>query len=335
MDSKDITEIRSSNFKRNIDLEAYLKDINLNLWIAEKEIIKSHKTNKPVIFIVGAHRSGSTLILQWLANTKQFSYPTNLLSRFYNAPIIGAKIQRLLTDKKYNFRNEIMDFNSEVDFHSENGKTKGALSPNEFWYFWRRFLPFEDLDYLPNEKLLKEVDNQTFKNEVYGIAEVFEKPFALKAMICNYNIGFLNEIFENAIFVYTKRDPYTNVESALNARKRQLGSERHWYSFKIPEYYDLMEINDPIKQTAGQIYYINKAVETGLEDIEDKKKLVVNYEEFCDNPEKYYQAIYKKLKLQGYEINKDYHGPKSFNITRTEVSNDRVIHAYNDFVKNY
>jgi len=141
-------EQRLSSFERNQTLESLLTEINTDLWTVEKQLLTQKKTNYPVIFIVGPHRSGSTLMMQWLASSGLFSYPSNLLSRFYHAPIMGAKLQLLLADERYNFRDELKDFSSEIDFNSDNGKTKGALAPNEFWYFWRRFLPFTDLDYL-------------------------------------------------------------------------------------------------------------------------------------------------------------------------------------------
>lgn len=324
---------RTGNFKRNQLLESLLSEINSDLKIAEENLVKKEYKEYPIIFIVGPLRSGSTLFLQWLASTGQFSYPTNMLSRFYGAPIIGAKIQLLLTDEKYNFRNEILDFNSQIDFHSENGKTKGALSPNEFWYFWRRFLPFKEIDYLPNEQLLELADIETFKSELLGIANVFEKPFALKAMICNYNIEFLDKIFDKALFIYTKRNPLTNIESALQARKKQLGSEKEWYSFKIPEYYELKKIKDPIKQTAGQIFYINKAIEAGLRKVKEEKKVIVNYEDFCKNPKQVYSMIYEKLLTQGFHINARYKGPTSFKISRKEPSNDQISKMYNEFIE--
>lgn len=324
---------RTDNFKRNEALECFLQELNNDLWQTEQMLIKNKKKEYPVIFIIGSLRSGTTLIMQWLANTGQFSYPTNMLSRFYKAPIIGAKIQMLLTDEAYNFRNEILDFKSKIEFNSENGKTKGALSPNEFWYFWRRFLPFNELDYLPDKELLEQVDIKTFKEELLGIANVFQKPLALKGMICNYNIKFLNTIFDNALFIYTKRDPLTNIESALKARERQLGSEKKWYSFKIPEYNQLIKIDDPIIQTAGQIYFINNAIEKGLAEVKDEKKIVVNYEEFCNNPKNFYDILYDKLMAFGYGIEKTYNGPTSFVITRTEVKNKKIADAYNEFVK--
>ena len=325
------SEERTDNFRRNRDLEEFLNEINNDLWETEKKLLKDEFKEFPMVFIVGPLRSGSTLMLQWLASTGQFSYPTNILSRFYKTPIIGSKIQMLLTDERYNFRNEIRDFNSEINFESLNGKTLGALSPNEFWYFWRRFLPFDDLDFATNEELLDVVDVKTLRKEFHGIASVFEKPFALKAMICNYNIEFLNEVFDKALFIYTKRDPHTNIESALKARVRQLGDIKRWYSFKIPEYKQLIKIQDPVKQTAGQIYYINKAVQTALSKIDEDKKVVVDYENFCNDPKSYYDEIISKLKKQGYSISSNYIGAKSFNVTRTKVSNEKIIDAYKYF----
>lgn len=323
------TKERKKEFRRNNSLEEFLVDLNNDLWCAEKNLMKTVPLQYPLIFIMGAHRSGTTLLTQWLANLG-FAYPTNLMSRFYKTPIIASKIQLLLTDERYNYRNELKDFNSGIDFNSENGKTRGALAPNEFWYFWRRFLPFEELDYLPTEELLKKVDVDTMKSEFSGIVDVFEKPFALKGMILNYNIDFLDKIFEKAIFIYTKRDPLTNIESALKAREKQLGSIDEWYSFKIPEYEELKMLN-PYEQVAGQIYHINKAVENGLEHIAEHKKMTVNYEEFCENPKKFFDELKEKLQIQGYEIDKEYDGEDSFNVTRKSVKDENILKAYKKF----
>ncbi|MBU3014055.1 sulfotransferase [Poseidonibacter lekithochrous] len=322
---------RVKGFKRNSSLEDFLLEVNNDLWNTEKNLLDIKEPKYPLIFIMGPHRSGSTLFLQWIANLN-LAYPTNMMSRFYKTPIIASKIQRLLTDEEYNYRNEIRDFNSDINFSSENGKTKGALAPNEFWYFWRRFLPFKELDYLPTEELFEKVDIDILKSEFAGIVDVFEKPFALKGMILNYNIDFLDKIFEKAIFIYTKRDPLTNIESALKAREKQLGSIEEWYSFKIPEYEELKELN-PYEQVAGQIYHINKALESGLNNVSENKKMIVNYEEFCENPKKFYNELKKKLQMQGYSLEGEYKGEYKFNVTRKDVKDKNIIEAYNKFCK--
>lgn len=323
---------RAEEFRRNSSLENLLEDINNNLKETEERLAGDRVQRYPSIFVMGPLRSGTTLMMQWLASTGEIAYPTNMMSRFYGAPIMGAKIQQLLTDEKYNFRNEILDFNSKPNYISENGKTKGALSPNEFWYFWRRFLQYEsEVEFIPDEKLKEQENMMFFRNEVIGLTEVFEKPFAMKGMICNYNIGFLNSLFEKALFIYIKRDPYTNIGSALKARERQFGDIAQWYSFKIPEYPILMKYDDPITQTAGQIYYNNKAILEGLEQVCEQRKMIISYEAFCREPEKYYRMLVDKLAGLGCEISPVYKGEKCFIATKNEVSQEIRL-CYDKFV---
>lgn len=307
---------RLQAFRRNPDLEELICDLNNFLACSEGAAIEHYSAGNcdhPIVFVMGPHRSGTTLFMQWLANSGLVAYPTNLLSRFYGAPVIGAQIQLLLTDPRFNFRNEILDFNSPISFESENGKTKGALAPNEFWYFWRRFLPFKELDWLPDEELFNVVDQEKLVAELTTLTRIFDKPFALKSMILNYNIPFLDSIFKKALFVQIKRNSVTNVASILEARRRQLGSENEWYSFKIPEYLQLKDL-DPINQSAGQLHYINKAVTLGFTKVDDSRKLVIHYEEFCHNPKSYYDQLVEKLGLT--ESGKVYCGPREFSLTR-------------------
>ncbi len=321
---------RTKSFKRNPSLEEFLTEINDDIYEAEKKLIENKVPEFPIIFIMGPLRSGSTLITQWLANSGLVAYPTNLMSRFYKAPIMAAKIQMLLTDEQYNFRNEIKDFTSSIDFSSENGKTKGALAPNEYWYFWRKFLPASEKDYWSNEELFEKTDIKTMLGEFAGITDVFQKPFALKGMNLNYNIDFLNKVFDKAIFIHSKRDPLTNIASVLKARERQLGSIDKWYSFKMPEYNDLIKLN-PYEQAAGQVHFINHAVEKGLKEVPENKKMTINYEDFCQDPEHFYKELLEKLATQGYNTDQSYSGEKTFSLTRQEITDEKIINANKRF----
>jgi len=291
-------ENRTEKYARVSVLEALLKDLNGNLASANENYLEDSVEQFSKIFLMGPHRSGSTLFMQWLANSGLVAYPTNLLSRFFGAPLVGAKIQQLLTDPQYNFRNEILDFNSEINFSSDNGKTKGALAPNEFWYFWRRFLSFDELDYMPPDELRQKANLPGFRDELNALANILEKPFAMKAMIMNQNIPELAEQFDKPLFIHIRRDPIFNIQSALEARKRQYGDINTWYSFKIKEYPELEKLN-PLESVAGQIAAINRSVEQGMADLPDHKKLVVQYEDFCLRPEFYFNQITNRLIEQG------------------------------------
>jgi hypothetical protein len=238
-----------------------------------------------------------------------------MLSRFYGAPLVGARIQQLLTDPRYNFRDEILDFNSDFNFNSDNGKTKGALAPNEFWYFWRRFLPFNELDYMPPEELREKANLAGFRDELNALANFLEKPFAMKGMIMNQSIHELAEQFDKALFIHIRRDPIFNIQSALEARKRQYGDINTWYSFKIKEYPELKNL-DPLESVAGQIAAINRSVEQGIAALPDSQKLSVKYEDFCRRPAFYYSEITRRLvEHRGVKVVPEYSGEVEFSST--------------------
>jgi hypothetical protein len=306
--------------RKNAKLEAILKEVNNLLGPVESEVITSFKKNKyPVILIVGCARSGTTLLLQWLAGSGAFCYPTNMLSRFYEAPHIGAKIQLMLT--KYDFNKEIFDFQEEVPFSSSLGKTRGALAPNEFWYFWRRFFHYRDIQYLKDEDL-RLVDSQRFLSELAAIEAVFDKPLAMKAMIVNWNIPFVSKILDKALFIFMKRLPFYNIQSLLESRRKFYGSLNTWYSFKPPEYADLKD-HDPFEQVAGQVYHTNCAVEEAMKGVEPSRRLVVSYEDFCMGPEQVYSQIAEKLSLQGCTMDMSCRGPDHFeNTNKVRMSDE-------------
>lgn len=304
---------REKSFARNVHLEEMLTSLNTDLSVAEEQVLPDTKVPmaRPIILIMGPMRSGTTLFLQWLVNTGIVAYPTNLLSRFYQAPILGAKIQLLLTDPRFNFRDELGEFAQQAEYKSENGKTKGVLAPNEFWYFWRRFLSDSSRDVWTDSELQQSMDVQTMKAELIGMMDVFQKPFASKGMLFNYNIPFLNSVLDKVVFVQIKRDPLMNIQSVLGARERQLGNREAWYSFDIPEKEELMKLSS-VEQASGQVACINRAVEKGLEGVSEDRKLVVQYEDFCTSPENYFQDLLQRIKKQGEILESKYYGEMQF-----------------------
>lgn len=322
---------RSKEFERNMLLEAYLKEINSDLWLAEKELFKKHgKPKLPLIFVVGVPRSGTTLLMQWLAQSNCFSYPSNLISRFFRAPAIGAKIQKLLTDSKLSFGNELEEFHLQdgIEFKSRLGKTKGFLAPNEFWYFWRRFFPDDDFYHLPNDIQGKE-SYQTMVNELAVFESVLNKPLAFKGMMFNWILDELIAIIPNILFLYIERDPVANMQSILNARLQFFNDKNKWYSFRPPEYFELENL-PPEQQVAGQVYYTNRAIQNGLKQLSDDKYLKINYEDFCKNPKRCWHKLHDKLAVNHYKLREEYTGPHQF-MSRTYEQQSELAATYQAF----
>src|SRR5690606_4732592 len=130
-----------------------------------------------------------------------------------------------------NFRNELFDLAaSSSTYSSVLGKTQGALAPNEFWYFWRRFFPFGEIQRLEPEVLAR-VDDRGFLAELAAIESVQDKPFAAKGMILNWNLTYLDALLPKALFLHVVRDPLMTAQSLLEARQKFFGRMDAWYSF--------------------------------------------------------------------------------------------------------
>ena len=313
---------RSAEFRKSATLEQLLAELNGLLAVCQETVNQKYTRPRfPILLIMGLPRSGTTLFLQWLAESKQWGYPSNIVSRFFGAPYIGVRVQQILVENDY--KNEITDFQKTEPYASSLGKTKGALAPHEFWYFWRRFFPlYEDCDVVPPEALAN-VDVARLNAELATLEAALEKPLAMKAMLLNWHIPFLDAAFEKVLFVHVKRDPIYVMQSIMESRRRNFGSEDRWYSFKPLEYRWLKD-QSPLYQVAGQVHFILKAVEEGLAQVAEPRKMEVDYEHFCQNPAEVWETLRSKMAAQGYTVEGSYPGPDHFEATTSvRVSPER------------
>jgi hypothetical protein len=242
----------------------------------------------PVFFIVGCARSGSTFLHQLLAVTGLFCYPSNLMSRFYYAPYWGAKIQKLLVEA--DLRGEILGYNQSIKlFRSELGKTKGALEPHEFWYFWNRFFQFREVQLLKKE--LDQLSRITFLKELSAIQAVFKKPLAMKAGNLNWHMPYLASFSNNFFFINIYRDIKFNAQSLYKSRLDFFGSTEEWYSFKPPSYYELKKLS-PVDQVFYQVKENQNAIREGQSKLPVHNFYDLKYEALCNTP---YEAIVNML----------------------------------------
>lgn len=277
---------------------------------AEEAAISSDNSPEfPCVFILGNSRCGSTLMLQWLACTGAFCYPTNLLARFYASPYIGSRIQQLLTDPRYQHLQEFQDLVKGCEFTSAIGKTNGLLAPHEFWHFWRRFLPTFYIEPIPQEQEYL-VDRQGLVNGLAVIQRVFGKPLALKGKMFNFNIRLLHEICPKSVFLHLKRDPAMVAQSIYIARRTNPANS-DWFGVRPPEYEDLRQ-GDIFQQIAGQVLHTDFHLEQQLDALPDGAVLRVDYASFCDAPASLYGQLVSKMDALGHAPSVTYTGPERF-----------------------
>ena len=296
---------RTSEFERNEVLEQVLEQAK-NIIFEDTNGYYKKQQDPLIVYIVGCPRSGTTLLHQVLCNTGGFAYPSNIASRFYTNTYLGGIITRLLTDKEFDFKKETL-IEDSIDYYSDIGKTKGPISPNAFWYFWREYLEFSD-----NIIDLDKSDVKGFITGLHNMSMAFDyKPVVLKGAIANFSLNELKKITRNFFFVYSKRNFKDNAESIMNARKRQYGNEKIWWSFPLKDMKSIQKLN-PSEQVECQVMQINNEVESFLERISSDRKVTIAHEEFCMYPLESIEKITEKIRLlTGKEVGV-YNGPIKF-----------------------
>lgn len=302
---------RAEQFARNPELEVLLQQLNEEIAtdpVSDQKIKGTFK--HPLVFIVGCPRSGSTLLMQWLANSGCFAAPDNFLARFYRSPYVGQLIKDMLLDPRFSFRDEFADLQPiSPGFNSSLGKTTGALSANEFYFFWREL--FSTPVQYPSQSETDSFDLARARFELRRLIAYLDKPFACKGLMFNQILGALADWFPEAIFLHLQRGPFFTAQSLLLARETFFKDRRQWYSFQIPEYNELKS-RTPIEQVAGQVIYMDAAVRRQLSNMPDIRHISIRYEAFTENPEAVWQRLKQHPCFQQTLGDVAYNGPESF-----------------------
>lgn len=292
---------------RNAGLEQVLERLNDRLR-AGKPNDAVAPTGHPLVFLVGCARSGSTLLLQWLATSGVFAVPTNIVSRFPGDPTVGALVHRALYE--LDDRGEIFPERSAGSvFRSTLGRASGPAEPHDFGYLWKSYFRFGDTqDQLreePSPERLREL-----VNDVRGMQAVFGRPFAMKALQLDWHVERLAALFPEAVLLHVHRDILDNAASLLEARREYFGDEGAWYSFRPPEYDRLKDL-PPWEQCVAQVACTERAVRKGLSALPGHRVLEVDYADLCTDP----AGVWARW-TRAVGIDAPYSGPASFTVRR-------------------
>ena len=98
-------DLRIDKYAKNINEERFLIKMNRSLKCLEKDISDNSDNNIRNIYIFGLPRSGTTLVYQIFTHCLNVAWPTNLMARFWETPVIGMRISKILGlfDKKIEF----------------------------------------------------------------------------------------------------------------------------------------------------------------------------------------------------------------------------------------
>lgn len=269
---------RSERFERSAELERVLREVNDEL--AGRTTAWDRKPSRPVVLVVGAPRTGTTLLLQVVSRLGWFWVPTNLAARFYGHPGLGIRMQQILLDldagDQIGLRGQVAS-----TFEAALGRTRGAAEPSEFWYWWRRFYAFTDVQRMSPEQF-RQKDHARFLHELDEMIEAAGRPLLMKGMHMNWHLRDLARLSPEFVFVHMRRADAEVARSLLQARRSFFGDPQRWWSHKPPEYAWLRE-RPPAEQVAGQAVFTDLAVAHALKPFADRS-LSIDYHDFCADP---------------------------------------------------
>ncbi|NWK56815.1 sulfotransferase [Verrucomicrobiaceae bacterium N1E253] len=285
----DLTE----KFRKSENLETTLSRINQ--CITGTELNPATRPQMPLMLIMGCPRSGSTLLMQNLSRLGCFGYPSNLIARFYGNPAFGCEVQKALVD--YDKEDQMGIKTQQLEFESQLGRVKGALAPSEFWYYWRRFFHFGEIQKLDDSQL-HSVDSDAFLQGLASMESSLGKPLVMKGMLMNWHIDYLLNISERFVFTHIRRDLFSVAQSILESRVHYYGNRKTWWSFKPPEYPELAELG-AIEQAAAQAVYTHHAVSMGMQLVPQSRSIEIDYLSLCQSPEAILSTIHQKYQDLG------------------------------------
>jgi len=272
-------------------LRSCFKTVMFFLKPVEKALLRRHqgKANQnPPIFIIGAPRTGSTILYQVMTNCWDIGYINNLECSLHEIIMAASKFSKII------FKNK-----SHNSFTAIHGGTDGLNSPSECGAFWYRWFPINRHFVDQGELTLEQQSDM--RKVVGGLTAVKEKPLLFKNMNCGQRIRAFSKIFPDAIFLYCRRDPLFVAQSLLKVRQERYGDFNKWWSI-MPKEYPKIHTLDPFEQVVAQIYFIEEQIKNDLMNLYSDRYMAVSYEKFCQNPTGQLEKVRSFLAKRGVTV---------------------------------
>jgi hypothetical protein len=219
------------------------------------------------VFIIGAPRTGSTILYQVLTNQLDVLYIDNLTCIFRNNLFYGFWLSdRLFRQKAHNC------------FQSSLGNTMecGLRAPSECGGYWYRWLP-KDHHFIDHDKIDDRVVDE-IRKEVIAVTNYFNKPIVFKNLNAGQRIRMLSRCFPEAKYLFIKRDPLFTAQSINNARKKLAIPDDKIWSIKPFNFIDLEKLSVS-EHIVKQIYFLERQILMDLHLIGEGCFLQIDYEE--------------------------------------------------------
>jgi LPS sulfotransferase NodH len=291
------TRERLPPFRRDRAIDEYLGRLNQILQDVELPRLNGDGPDSeslPMIYVVGAPRSGGTLLAQVLSRHLRVGYISNLAARFWLRPSIGVSLARSFDGGQGHRR---------ISFESAYGRTAGVEDVNEFGYFWRHWLR---LDVCRTHHLsageTTRIDSAGLTRALrQEILQPFGLPVVMKNIICGMHAEFLSRLHPRSVFVRIERSPYDVAASMLRARHTIYGDYDAWWSVKPSTYPFAPPAESAEEEVVRQLSDWRRELKAELSK-PGVSVIDVGYDDLCADPHGMLDGVVDRVRRTGYDL---------------------------------
>jgi hypothetical protein len=275
----------SRQFRKDTVEEDFLERLNALLAPHEEEAYLDLEERLPTLHIIGAPRSGTTLLYQVVANGLEVGYVDNLVAAFWRAPATGVRLSRKLGLQR-----------GASSYASTFGRTAGIQEPHEFGYFWNHHLRYPDLRERPagHEET---IDWEHLRRVIVNMAEAAGAPMVFKPMLLTWHLEAMVRHMPRSAYVWIRREQRDTALSLLKMRMSLRGSVDRWASLQplaVPD------DDPPWRQVAAQVVILERIIEEAAERLGPERVLAVRYERLCSEPAAVLDDIRELMGARGH-----------------------------------
>ena len=276
-------------FAKDPEREEFLE--RLNAWLvlhADAEYLPLEET-LPTLHVVGAPRSGTTLLHQALISRLDLGYVDNLTATFWRAPAYGLQLAHALGLSE-----------QRSSFESSFGRTGGAGEPHEFGYFWNDHLRYPDLaERDPDHD--ETIDWNYLRRIIVNMAHVAGKPLVFKPMLLVWHMEAMLRAMPLTCYAWIRRDLRQVALSLLKMRHAMFGSVERWTSLK-PRDAVVLGGKDPVSQVVAQAVVLERTIEAAARRLGPTHVLEIAHADLCAEPEAVMGRVRALLASKGSEV---------------------------------
>lgn len=319
-----ITHLKGLTDSRDKDLVSEANLARMNELLAPAEALltaKESSPRRPIVFVLGPPRSGTTLVSQALAATRAFGVTSNFVARFWRAPSIGFHLEKSLRPAA-----------DGQPFRSVRGRTMGASEPHEFGYYWSSWFDLGQPTHCLGPEQLDRVDIAGLSKSIAAMETACGKPLMFKNNTWfTFQAGWLSRRFPTSILVACRRDPFF-VAQSIYLQRQALGDVSRWWSVRPPNYPELVRL-PPLEQIAAQAVEIERGMQKELRSVPAARVVEAQYDQVCENPARVLGDIFRACTEVGEAVKPLEQIRERFNSTNQVVLSVDVAEQLRRFVE--